>query len=136
MSLGGGDLQVILRRIRHGKPTRLLFLSRHGKVLLTGFIICDDTELCDKIISQDVENEQRRRTLAKSYVELDPFDVIRSFASSLRRKSIDIDRSDLLTLLRTEPDFILDELSHSPEWTATNVQGLSPSSLLVGPFSV
>jgi len=48
MSLGGGDLQVILRRIRHG------------------FIICDDTELCDKIIGQEVETEQRRRTLAKS----------------------------------------------------------------------
>ncbi len=29
-----------------------------------------------------------------------------------------------MTLLRTEPDFILDELSHSPEWTATNVQGM------------
>ncbi|CAF0913084.1 unnamed protein product [Adineta ricciae] len=85
MSLGGGDLQVILRRIRHG------------------FIICDDTELCDKIISQDVDTEQRRRNLAKS-------------------KAIDIEKTDLLTLLRTEPDFILDELSHSPEWTATNVQ--------------
>ncbi|CAF2588603.1 unnamed protein product [Rotaria sp. Silwood2] len=85
MSLGGGDLQVILRRIRHG------------------FIICDDSELCDKIISQDVENEQRRRKLAKS-------------------KSINLERSDLLNLLRTESDFIVDELSHSPEWTATNVQ--------------
>lgn len=31
---------------------------------------------------------------------------------------------DLLTQLRTEPEFILDELSHSPEWTATNVQGI------------
>ena len=49
---------------------------------------------------------------------------------------MDIDKTDLLTLLRTEPDFILDELSHSPEWTATNVQGLSRSSLLVGPLSV
>ncbi|CAF4663783.1 unnamed protein product [Rotaria sp. Silwood2] len=87
MSLGGGDLQVILRRIRHG------------------FIICDDSELCDKIISQDVENEQRRRKLAKS-------------------KSINLERSDLLNLLRTESDFIVDELSHSPEWTATNVQGM------------
>ncbi|CAF4385879.1 unnamed protein product, partial [Adineta steineri] len=48
MSLGGGDPQVILRRIRHG------------------FIICDDTELCDKIISQDVETEQRRRNIAKT----------------------------------------------------------------------
>ncbi|CAF2084344.1 unnamed protein product [Rotaria magnacalcarata] len=85
MSLGGGDLQVILRRIRHG------------------FIVCDDSELCDKIISQDVESEQRRRTLAKS-------------------KSINIEKNDLLNLLRTEPDFILDELSHSPEWTVTNVQ--------------
>lgn len=85
MSLGGGDLQVILRRIRHG------------------FIICDDTEFCDKIISEDVETEQRRRNLAKS-------------------KSIDMEKIDLVTLLRTEQDFILDELSHSPEWTATNVQ--------------
>ncbi|CAF0833507.1 unnamed protein product, partial [Adineta ricciae] len=59
--------------------------------------------LCDKIISQDVDTEQRRRNLAKS-------------------KAIDIEKTDLLTLLRTEPDFILDELSHSPEWTATNVQ--------------
>jgi hypothetical protein len=71
MSLGGGDLQVILRRIRHGKPNSLLSLNNYGTFLLSGFIICDDTELCDKIISQDVENEQRRRTLAKSYVELD-----------------------------------------------------------------
>ncbi|CAF1016447.1 unnamed protein product [Adineta steineri] len=85
MSLGGGDPQVILRRIRHG------------------FIICDDTELCDKIISQDVETEQRRRNIAKT-------------------KSIDIEKTDLLTLLRTDPAFILDELKHSPEWTATNVQ--------------
>ncbi|UJR32976.1 hypothetical protein I4U23_020439 [Adineta vaga] len=85
MSLGGGDLRIILRRIRHG------------------FIICDDTELCDKIISQDVDIEQRRRNLAKS-------------------KNIDIEKTDLLTLLRTEPEFVLDELSHSPEWTATNVQ--------------
>ncbi|CAF3416239.1 unnamed protein product [Rotaria sp. Silwood1] len=85
MSLGGGDSQVILRRIRHG------------------FIISDDSELCDKIISQDVENEQRRRNLAKS-------------------KSINLEKTDLLNLLRTEPEFIVDELSHSPEWTATNVQ--------------
>ena len=40
------------------------------------------------------------------------------------RKEIDIEKTDLLTLLRTDPDFIIDELSHSPEWTATNVQGL------------
>lgn len=36
--------------------------------LSLGFIVCDDSELCDKIISQDVENEQRRRNLAKSFV--------------------------------------------------------------------
>ncbi|CAF4976924.1 unnamed protein product, partial [Rotaria magnacalcarata] len=39
-------------------------------------------------------------------------------------KSINIEKNDLLNLLRTEPDFILDELSHSPEWTVTNVQGM------------
>ncbi|CAF0930875.1 unnamed protein product [Rotaria sordida] len=85
MSLGGGDLQVILRRIRHG------------------FIVCDDSELCDKIISQEVDNEQRRRNLAKS-------------------KGISLEKTDLLNTLRTEQDFILDELSHSPEWTTANVQ--------------
>lgn len=122
MSLGGGDLQVILRRIRHGKSFLSQSISCHS-VWSVGFIICDDTELCDKIISQDVENEQRRRTLAKSFVDYlyHPFDVLLSF---LIRKAIDIEKSDLLTLLRTEPDFILNELSHSPEWTATNVQGL------------
>ena len=41
---------------------------RSWLVLFSGFIISDDTELCDKIISQDVENEQRRRNLAKSFV--------------------------------------------------------------------
>jgi hypothetical protein len=30
-----------------------------------------------------------------------------------------------------KPDFILDELSHSPEWTATNVQGMFMRSYLV-----
>jgi hypothetical protein len=67
MSLGGGDLQVILRRIRHGKFFRYEFFELYLFVFL-GFIICDDTELCDKIISQDVESEQRRRNLGKSFV--------------------------------------------------------------------
>ena len=41
-----------------------------------------------------------------------------------------MEKTDLLTLLRTDPDFIRDELSHSPEWTATNVQGSSFRPLL------
>ena len=41
-----------------------------------------------------------------------------------------MEKTDLLTLLRTDPDFIRDELSHSPEWTATNVQGSSFRALL------
>ena len=88
---------------------------------LTGFIICDDTELCDKIIGQEVETEQRRRTLAKSSENI--FQNSNDFLFSFPRKSIDIEKTDLVTLLRTEPDFILNELSNSPEWTATNVQG-------------
>ena len=37
--------------------------------LLQGFIVCDDSELCDKIISHDIETEQRRRQLAKTSVK-------------------------------------------------------------------
>ena len=71
-----------------------------------------------------MENEQRRKTLAKSFVFLAVIFFSFTLASSFSaRKAIDIEKTDLLTLLRTEPDFILDELSHSPEWTATNVQG-------------
>ncbi len=44
------------------------FLIDVFEFLFEGFIICDDTELCDKIISRDVETEQRRRNLAKSLV--------------------------------------------------------------------
>lgn len=67
MSLGGGDLQVILRRIRHGKFL-IISLILSNDFYLKGFIICDDTELCDKIISQDVETEQRRKNFAKTFV--------------------------------------------------------------------
>jgi hypothetical protein len=37
-----------------------------------------------------------------------------------------MEKTDLLTILRTEPDFILVELSHSPEW-----QGMFMRSYLV-----
>lgn len=70
MSLGSGDLQVILRRIRHGKlkSNFLDLFTLRWNYAFSGFIICDDTELCDKIISQDAETEQRRRNFAKTLV--------------------------------------------------------------------
>jgi hypothetical protein len=60
MSLGGGDLQVILRRIRHGKLLIIfvfLYFNFYFKVLLSVMIQSYATKLLVKMLKMSKDEE-------------------------------------------------------------------------------